>query len=128
MKFVVEVIQKHNIDISRIADLLYCAFEGGSNYWYQIKRKIEPKEITFISEVEDYLTPALNPGGCLVIVDRENVDGQEYYLDLDSIQIGLQKMAKDQPYHMKTFLEENEDAETGDVFLQFCLFGEIIFG
>jgi hypothetical protein len=32
------------------------------------------------------------------------------------------------PRHFADVLNENDDAGTGDVFLQCCLFGEIIFG
>lgn len=124
--FQVEVT--HKFTAEQIDDLLTCAFEGGSNYWYCIKRTVEPTEITY--KIQSYLTPALNPGGSLVIVDREDdhETAKEYFLNLETIQKGLELMAKEYPYHMKNFIEENEDAETGDVFLQLCLFGEIVFG
>lgn len=32
------------------------------------------------------------------------------------------------PRHWADVLAENDDATTGDVFLQCCLFGECIFG
>ncbi len=134
MLFNVKTTVEKKIDLSRVEDLLICAFEGGSNYWYMIKRKVQPTEITHKSKVFNgepyYLTPALNPGGALVIVDREeNIEtAKEFTLDLNSIKTGLEKMALEQPRHMENFLKENEDAETGDVFLQFCLFGEIVYG
>jgi len=37
-------------------------------------------------------------------------------------------MAEKYPRHFHNFLEENDDAETGDVFIQCCLFGEIVYG
>ena len=130
--FQVEVT--HKFTTEQIDDLLTCAFEGGSNYWYCIKRVVEPTEITYKTSVfEDgisYLTPVLNPGGALVIIDKidDYETAKEYFLNLETIQKGLDLMAKEYPYHMKNFIEENEDAETGDVFLQLCLFGEIVFG
>ena len=49
-------------------------------------------------------------------------------LDLNAIKKGLQIMAEKYPRHMGDFLNENDDADTGDVFLQCCLFGEAIYG
>jgi len=49
-------------------------------------------------------------------------------LDLDAIKKGLQIIAEKYPRHMGDFLNENDDADTGDVFLQCCLFGDAIYG
>jgi hypothetical protein len=50
--------------------------------------------------------------------------------DLTSIERGLKLFATDEKvkHHWANFLSENDDAETGDVFLQLCVFGEVIFG
>ena len=40
---------------------------------------------------------------------------------------GLQLMAEDWSRHFQAFRDENEDAETGDVFLQLCVFGDVVF-
>jgi len=37
-------------------------------------------------------------------------------------------MAKKEPRHFADFLKEDYDETTGDVFLQCCLFGEVIYG
>jgi hypothetical protein len=41
---------------------------------------------------------------------------------------GLQVMAEKYPVHFNNFDSDNFDAETGDVFLQCSLFGEIVYG
>ena len=37
-------------------------------------------------------------------------------------------MGEHYPWQMENLLQENDDAETSDVFLQCCLFGKVIFG
>ena len=41
---------------------------------------------------------------------------------------GIQLMADKHPRHFNDWMEQNDDATTGDVLLQLALFGEIIFG
>lgn len=139
----IEVTQK--VDLQRIEDLLCGAFEGGSNYWYQIEGYTKPKALTFkgdcldlLKEGDDpmkkfrYLTYPLNEGGAVLISTDEgelNEDNKDIHtLDLKAIKKGLQIMAKDYPRHFNDFMQENDDACTSDVFLQCCLFGEVVFG
>jgi hypothetical protein len=49
-------------------------------------------------------------------------------LDNEAVQLGLQIMAKDYPNHFADLVNETGDATTDDVFLQCCLFGELIYG
>lgn len=51
-----------------------------------------------------------------------------YTLDRDACERGLGIMATEHLNHWANFITENDDAETGDVFLQLCLFGEIVYG
>ena len=50
------------------------------------------------------------------------------YLNDSNLQQGLAIMAEHYPHHFNNFIEENEDAITGDVFLQCVVFGEVIYG
>jgi len=136
----------HEIDYARVADLLCCAFEGGSNYWYEITERHAPAHFDFYSnadlgreagappKVYPHLDYPLNPGGHLLIKAVEDggyteVNGAvEWALDLGTVKAGLLKLAEEYPSSFSDFVNENEDAETGDVFLQLCLFGEVIFG
>ena len=49
-----------------------------------------------------------------------------HVLDRDKIKAGLALLAETR--HWDDFMCENEDGTTGDVFLQLCLFGEVVFG
>jgi len=120
-----------NITKQRISDLLCCAFEGGSNYWYQITKFIKPPKLEFRSDdktIFRHLDYPLNKGGALMIGDDDDPKHNPTRLDLDAIQNGLQLMADKYPSHYADFIMENEDASTGDVFLQLCLFGDVIYG
>lgn len=115
-----------------ISDLIITALEGGSNYWYMIEKKITPKDWTWNTMPEiapkhyigDY---PMNTGGGLVISTLEE-DEENKTLNLKSIKQGLEIMAEKYPKHFSDMLEENTDGDTGDVFLQCCLYGDIIYG
>ena len=61
-------------------------------------------------------------GGSLKI--RVLDDDQVYTLDGKAIAEGIQKFAEECPSNFGDFMNENDDAFTGDGFLQCCLFGE----
>lgn len=117
-----------SIGQDRLADLLCSALEGGSNYWYQIVDYQKPESIDFRilgGEVIRHIDYPMNKGGAIYI------DAGARYrltLDLETLEKGLYEFAKKYPRHFKNFVNEEDDAETGDVFLQTCLFGEVVYG
>ncbi len=122
---------EHDITLDRISNLLCSAFEGGSNYWYQIQEFVDPKEFTFRTDENQlykHLDYPLNEGGAVIVGDLEDEDAKPKRLDLDAIKKGLVTMSRDYPRHMMDFINDNDDATTGDVFLQCCLFGDVIYG
>ena len=113
----------------RIADLLCTAFEGGVGYWCVIIGYEEPKEIRSIleeSRVVKYTDYPLTGGS--VRCTTTDDDTKILLLDGYAIRRGLVRMAKKYQTHFVNFLSENEDAETGDVFLQCCFFEELVYG
>jgi hypothetical protein len=134
-----------NIPIERVQDLLCDALEGGSNYWCEIKSynypagetkkslniKFQHLEIPFkggsltIRDTEEEADLNLaKKKGCADLKTKLN----DKILNLQSITKGLQIMANKEPRHFADFMQENDDADTGDVFLQCCLFKEVIYG
>jgi hypothetical protein len=114
----------------RISDLLCSAFEGGSNYWYIIAECVEPPVLEFRTSdktIFKHLDYPLNDGGGLLIGDQEDEDRQPILLDFAAIRKGLTLLAEKYPRHWADFLSENDDASTADVFLQLCLFGEVVY-
>jgi hypothetical protein len=120
--------------------MLISAFEGGSNYWYMIDRYDygEYAESDFVGNgkfanpeydgsLHLYLIPFV-PGCALIIVDYESDEKTPYRLDRPAMERGLKLMQENWPHHWKDFISEYDDSVTGDVFLQLCLFGDIVYG
>jgi hypothetical protein len=124
----------------RARDLLVGAFEGGSNYWYFIKdRRFGPhKSKDFRAGGQFYIEGGYCPlylipfvEGCsLVITDpsSDDEDSKEFILDRAAMQRGFQVMQEKYLHHWNDFVTENDDACTSDVWLQCCLFGEVVYG
>lgn len=110
--------------IETIKDLLCSALEGGSNYWY---RELEVVGKPTAKEYCYHEVPFFD--GCyLKLKDAENND-KEHTITKEKLLAGLQTMANNAaPHHIFSVLRENADAETGDVFLQCVLFGEVLYG
>lgn len=131
---------KVQVSKQRVSDLLCNALEGGSNYWYEIVQKVAPKKFEFYSAPElgggtkenpkvfPHLDYPMNPDGCLWIRSLMEDNDSPRSLNLTSLERGLQLMAEKYPHHWGDFLAENDDATTGDVFLQLALYGEVIYG
>jgi hypothetical protein len=131
------------ITIERIKDLLCAAFEGGIGYWAAVS--VSQEEIDKVKAEYYHEIPAL--GGQIILFDKEEVEdlvlGMETatplgILDIESMKKafdymarGTDKNGKDCPRfkeHLADFLNDNEDADTGDVFVQLAVMGEIVFG
>lgn len=132
-------IVKQEIPTARVADLLCSGMEGGIGYWGQIVDYVTP--IDYPNGPMDFRFDAkqlfrhidfpLNPGGAVILEITEAgevTDEKVFVLTLDKLEAGLTIMAAKYPRHFANFMAQNEDAETGDVFIQCALFGETVFG
>jgi len=120
------VTVRQRISDERIQDLLSCALEGGSNYWYRIVRYENITQQDRDSMEFPHLEVPFK-GGQIIIEDLFD-DFGEKILDRNAIDKGLELMSQNYRSHYFDFIDSNEDAITGDVFLQLCLYGEIIYG
>jgi hypothetical protein len=120
-----EVNIKRTFKDDDIKDLLCNALEGGSGYWCAIKRHENPDNVK--CEYKHLDLPFTEKGGVIIIVP-EDEDDKEYRLDRASMKKGLEIMAEKYDWHYRNFINDDADAETGDVFLQCSLLGDIIFG
>lgn len=114
---------------------LISAFEGGVTYWADRVDLISPDQDTL--KTDEHIvwwgrTKALYEGEFEIVVTEEEEStagaGREHKLTPETVQRGIQVMATKYPRHFKDMIEENGDATTGDVFLQCCLFGDIVYG
>lgn len=119
-----QVMSPLTITDKRVSDLLCCAFEGGSNYWYGINGyEGDTEGVEF-----KHLQMPFRDGGAVIVNVPEDTDNKTYRLDRAACHRGLELMAARHPKHFADFLSENDDANTGDVFLQLALFGEVVYG
>lgn len=108
-----------------LRDLLCNAIEGGSNYWCSSMDRQGGISTTLAPYRQD--VPFV-PGGWLEVCDGEDQSRSPIRLDREAIIKGLNIFATKYPRHFGNFINDNADAETGDVFLQCCCFGEAIYG
>jgi hypothetical protein len=119
------------VELKQVAYLLCCALEGGSNYWYRIEDAVAPTTPAahMGGEVYRHIDWPLCEGGALLISDRMAArEPRTERLDLAAIRRGLALMAREHPRHFGNWRADRYDAETGDVFLQCCLYGQVIYG
>ena len=141
---------KVEIEISpkKIASLLCTGFEGGyTSFRIMDTHAPERKPAPILDmETDAFGVEQLRKGGRIwpaydypvqkgatFVRDTyaEGEDDENYktlVLDGAAILRGLKIMAEKYPKHFADFMTGNDDAITGDVFLQCCLLGEIVYG
>jgi hypothetical protein len=115
----------NNITIFR--NMLVGALEGGSNYWYSDATIVRLPDRLTLAAADGYhpleLVPTLKGGQVHI-----TAEGQACILNLASLEHGLAIMQTKYPHHWANILQEDDDAETADVFLQCVCFGEVVYG
>lgn len=116
----------------RREDMLVGALEGGSNYWYQINQTssdiIQSYDYDINNAFATNMIAAVNAGESLAIHDYDNPDELLGMFNLESIRKGESLMKEQEPRHWANILDEKDDAETSDVWFQYCVLGDIVFG
>ncbi len=116
----------------KIMDLISLALEGGSNYWYSNVDAGDPPTVDFPISYMDYdwwqTWPMMDGSTKITECDTEDGKLTVHILDKKKIQDGLALMAANHAWHFANVISGDTDIETGDVFLQYCLFGEIVYG
>ena len=129
--------QSHFLTHEGLSDLLSVAIFGNSWPAIKIKRSEYHLAEEYKNEcIEDKWAAILINGGTLVVYDgyemeselNEGEDPTKHYLTLKDVRKGLRLMKKKYPHHYADLVEENDDAITGDVWLQLAVFGEVIYG
>ncbi len=120
-----------SITKGQIINLLSCALEGGINYWatYRDAYPHFPEDLTLYTKgvYSGLAVYAIDhPLYSILISDIES--NKQYKIDLGKLKEGIESMSAKFPRHFRNFIQDNYDAETGDVFIQCCVFGDIIYG
>jgi hypothetical protein len=118
------------ISEQRINDLFCNFFDSGvSNFWVERVRLIDPvskKEFGFSTgKLEELFFQKLKDGWFFKIYIQ---DVAPHNLDFFALDEGLRKLALVHPDVFARILQENDDAGDADIFIQFCLFKEEIYG
>lgn len=126
-------IAGHKITWDAVRNLLCTALEGGANYWYRIDQFVKPEvgDVPWPGDTARFrhLDYPVRKGGALVVYDKEQgFDGEIKPVNRETLVEGLKTMAAKYIDHFADFVKENDDATTGDVFLQCVCFGEAIYG
>ena len=130
-------IKDFTTDHEHLTDLLSVATYG--NYWPAIKAYKSDADKGLFDDCdcrEDKWAKALMNGKGVVVydcyeMDSELNDGEEatkYRRTMDGVRKGLELMRDQYPRHYADLMEEEDDAVTGDVWLQLAVFGELIYG
>lgn len=115
---------KRDLD-QMMSDLLCSAFEGGSNYWYMIEKFEYPEGKTRADFEYPHLEVPFKGGSIKITADGEK---KVYTLNRKALDKGWLLMRDEYARHYADAMCGNADATTGDVFLQLCLFGDVVFG
>ena len=129
-----QITVKMDVTTQRVADLMVTAFEGGSGYWChaaQIEAEAPDRPMGTIY----YADPAFWDNGGIIRVSFDDPDADDEgestgrkTVGLPELAAGLQIMAEKYPSHFADFIAENDDADTGDCFLQCVVLGDIVYG
>ncbi len=130
---------RERVDINDIAKLLTTAFDGNMvscwspNADTHLPDDFDIDKVPWMEDPEEwrdvrkcYIAP-LVPGGYVMLYDVED-DNKPYKLDLVAINRGIRIMSEKYYSHWSDFRKEDDDAITGDVFVQCCVFGDVIYG
>ena len=113
-------------------DMLVGALEGGSNYWCYIPEKsvkiIEKYGNLNKDPFSTTMWKAIKAGEIIPIHDIENRAEELGKISLLSIDVGEQLMAEKSLNHFTDMINETGDAITADVWFQYCVLKEIVYG
>lgn len=117
----------------RVRDLIITALEGGIGYWCRLEATEPANRSCSLFDVPTQPDAEGNIGGGALLLRELNDDGSEerlLRLDMTALQRGLTLLLQGKPIprHAAAFIGDNADAETADVFIQLCVFGEVVYG
>lgn len=119
-----------SVTFDDVVGLLCSAFEGGSSYWARVQRDYDPSGEELDSHTFGYwakypIYTITHPEWKIKVCCDHR---QRAELKLADLIEGLRIMRRDHPRHWCDFMVGNQDAITGDVFLQSAAFGELVYG
>jgi len=113
----------------QLEDLFVTAIEQSTGYWceFSLTKELTEKYADENKSTAEMLWTALLAGETLNFSDVED-PMEKWELTLEKVKEGCEKLFLEEPAHYANVLTENCDAETADVWFQYCLLGELVFG
>lgn len=117
------------LNLELLTNALVGAFEGGSTYWL--------RERDYLTDKSGFEQPAYaevgfwQGGGRMKLFydDPENEKARaEFEMGLPEMLNGVTLMAEKSAGHFGDLISENDDAITHDCFIQYVIFGDVIYG
>jgi hypothetical protein len=107
-----------------ISNLFTCAVEGGSDYWCGKIRCLHEDDKK--KSYDQYMVNGFKAW----MIEPHYKDKLIYTCTVDDIKAAVKLMVEKYPetHWLNMMSETSMDAETGDVFLQLCLFKEVVYG
>jgi hypothetical protein len=112
----------------QITDIIITALEGGSNYWYSLEMNSNnAAKSKDQSRAEFICEQVLKHNATFQIFD---IDDDEHLGELskESIKKGIKLVKANYPEYIVDVKEGDFDAEIADIFFQYFILGEIVFG
>lgn len=108
----------------KITDQIVSAVEGGSAYWASTFWPVDPVKTSVVPWYDDEKIWA----GNFKIKIHDTEEDKDVFFTPEGLRKGLQWLADNHLHRIEQIVKETGDAETADVFLQACLFGDIVYG
>ena len=102
---------------------------------------VKTQQLVAWQEVEDLVDTAVEQGihhwvnSSVVICNRVDYSvelttkgGTTHNVDVEGLTTGLQLLADKHPRRFRHVVEQDIDAEDADVFMQLCVFGDVVYG
>lgn len=129
------ITTKVEVTPRRIADLMVTAIEDGIGYWCKSVKLLDPDKKLFKAPWYDDERLYIETDRTILIeikeLDPHKDNAGIYQLDLEKMKRGfelMQEFGKPKGYCWRDFINENEDANTADVWFQLAVFGEVVYG
>lgn len=123
-----KILSTTEVSDERVLDMICGAFEGGSNYWIDRVRAVQPllpagTGVVWYARPEFYA----DPNWCFRVWAQQDSKAG-YHANSGCVYAALTKMAEDYPSDWADLINENDDANTHDLFMQLLVLGEVIYG
>jgi hypothetical protein len=120
-----------NVSVNQIAGLICTAFEGGSGYWLHDAKPTLPIDIN--PDGIWYSLDSYFEGDFAFEVEFDDPDSDDgssatKIIRPADLTPALTLMASKSPRHFADIIQDNHDAITADVFMQYLVLGEIVYG